>query len=46
MPQEEGSILDHGRQVKTGMVVHGIDPAAGDFRPGLCLPLLGELFSY
>jgi hypothetical protein len=23
MLQAEGSILDHGRQVKTGMVVHG-----------------------
>jgi len=28
------------------MVVHGIDPAAGDLRPGVCLSPLGKLFSY
>jgi len=28
------------------MVVHGIDPATGVLRPGVCLPVLGKLFSY
>ena len=28
------------------MVVHRIDPATGVLRPGVCLPVLGKLFSY
>jgi hypothetical protein len=28
------------------MVVHGIDPAAGDLGPGVCLLVLGKLFSH